>query len=119
MTKIRNTKWFIHCLDSASNEFVARAMDGLHGTTDKFKLTMCSDGIKHHLYEVPDYKFANRLFLSQGQLRAKLQIFTSQNDGKPKAWETVVKKKKQKIGLPEIKRRSDAIVRSALQHRQR
>lgn len=118
MTKKTNTKWFIHCLDSASNEFVAEATSGLYGT-DKFRLTICADGVKRYLYEVPDFQFANRLFLSQKQLQAKLQIFTSQNDGKPKAWETVVRNKTPKISLAEIRRGSAVIVRSALQHRQR
>lgn len=115
MAKERSTKWFLHCKDGDSNESVAEAMSGLHGINN-FKLTKCADGVPRYLYEVSDYQFAKRFVNRNKNL---FEMFTSQNDGKPKAWETVVRNKTPKISLAEIRIKSNAIVRSALQHRQR
>lgn len=116
MDKKANTKWFLHCTDDTSNESVAESIGGLHGTTNGFKLTKCADGVPRYLYEVSDYQFAKRFVNRSKKL---FKMFTSQNDGKPKAWEAIVKNKKSKISFSEIKKRSDAIVQSALQHKQR
>ena len=116
MTKKSNTKWFVYCIGGAGNESVAEAISGLHGATTDFKFMKCSDGEERPLYEVPNYKFA-KLFTNRSE--KMFRIFTSQNDGRPKSWETVVKNKKPKNSLAEIRRKSNAIVRSALQHRQR
>ncbi len=80
MTKERNTKWFLHCKDGASNESVAEAMNGLHGT-DNFKLTTCADGVLRYLYEVSDYQFAKRFVNKNKKL---FEMFVSTDDGKPK-----------------------------------
>lgn len=114
MTKKSNTKWFIHCKDDASNESVAEAIGGLHGTTTNFKLMECSDDVPRYLYEVSDYQFAKRFVNRNKQL---FEMFVSTDDGKPKDCGFLDKKKK--ITLTKIRKESKAIVRSALQHRQR
>jgi hypothetical protein len=113
--KVALTKWFLFCEDAHSNEVVALAIDGLHGASTDFKLMMCADGVERCLYKVPDYQFGNQFLRSQYQLKAKFQLFTSQNDGKPKAWKSIVRQSKPKIS--EIRRKSEAIKKSALMPR--
>jgi hypothetical protein len=110
----QQTKWFLFCEDAHSNEVVSRTILETQGAVTDFKWRLCADGNKRPLYEVPDYQFANRLWKSQKQLAAKLQIFTSRNEEQPKAWAKIIKKKKPL--LKTIKERSDAIKKGALRY---
>lgn len=101
------TKWFLCCDDAHSNEVVARALDGLHAV-DGFKEHECADGKMRSLYDVPEYSFAARMWRSQAELKAKLKIFRSQNNGKPAEWK-FPKKKTLLDKLKEVKRKSDLI----------
>lgn len=107
--------WYIFCEDAHSNEVVSATLDGAQSNSE-FSLMECADGVKRHLYRVTDYSVASRLFKSQKQLKAKLQIFRSQNDGKPVVWEFIVKRKQT---LSQLKKKSDHIKLGATmpQHR--
>lgn len=117
MPTVKNVKttWFIFCEDAHSNEVVSTTLDGAQSNSE-FSLMECVDGVKRHLYRVTGYSVASRLFKSQKQLKAKLQIFRSQNDGKPAVWEFIVKKKPT---LNQLKKKSDRIKLGATmpQHR--
>ena len=108
MTQPVKTTWYIHCLNTHTNELIAEALKGLQSS---FGEQECADGVKRPLYMVPEYSFVSKVYKSRKQLYAKFEIFRSQNDGKPTLWKFEIKKK---ISLKQIKGRSDTLKQKAL-----
>lgn len=98
------TQWHLHCHDAHSNEIIADALRGLQAV-DNSKEYTCADGKLRYLYDVPDYSFANRFKRSEKELKAKLTIFRSQNNGTPDEWAFP----KKETALDKLKKKSDQL----------
>ena len=93
MPKVTKTMWYL-CGESSAvaNEFIARALEDQYAS-EAFKEIECADDKKHHLYQVPNYSFASRIKKSERSLAISVQIYRSQNNGRPGLWTFVPRKK--------------------------
>ncbi|MFA6609083.1 MAG: hypothetical protein WCT07_04230 [Candidatus Paceibacterota bacterium] len=105
MSKKARNKWFVFCKDEASNEALSLALSAVKGFNPDFSHLLCADGEYRHLYEVPEHSFAKRFVKAKHQV----EIFFSQNDGKPQRFNLLNKQKStlEKLAKASKKNQSD------------
>ena len=110
MAPKKATRWYLFCKDAHSNEIISRILDELY-SIDEFKEYTCNDDKNRHLYHIPEYSFAARIFRSNKQFATKLEIYCGKDGKKPTEWKFAIPKK---ISVAVITAKSNIIKKSAL-----